>query len=101
WETSLGEGVFVKNNKSGAPMIYEGNIYVGSPITETFYAYDLKTGDKLWEFEDEIMKAPPVAQDGIVFFSNTRGFVYALDAKTGEYLASEYCGRFLPALRLF
>lgn len=89
WKESLGVGEDVSNNRSGAPMIYEGNIYVGSPITKAFYAYDLKTGEKLWEFEDEVMKAPPVAQDGIVYFSNTKGFVYALDAETGEQLGEK------------
>lgn len=84
WKESLGVGDPVKNNKSGAPMIYENKIYVGSPITKTFYAYDLKTGKKLWDFENEMIKAPPVAKDGIVYFSNLEGFVYALDAETGE-----------------
>ncbi|MGY0691306.1 outer membrane protein assembly factor BamB family protein [Virgibacillus sp. FSP13] len=92
WKESLGTGEFVKNNKSGAPMIYQGNIYVGSPITKTFYAYDLKTGEQLWKFKNEIMKAPPVAEDGIVYFSNTKGFVYALDAETGEVLRKKELG---------
>lgn len=86
WKESLGVGKMVKNNKSGAPMIYEGKVFVGSPITKTFYAYDLKTGEKIWEFENEIMKAAPVAQDGVVYFANTKGYVYALDAKTGDFI---------------
>ena len=98
WKESLGMGEMVPNNKSGAPMIYDGNIYVGSPITKTFYAYDLKSGDKLWEFENEVMKAPPVAQDGIVYFSNAEGFVYALNAETGEQLGEkELNGTLAPA----
>jgi len=98
WKESLGVGEMVPNNKSGAPIIYEGNIYVGSPITKTFYAYDLKSGEKLWEFENEVMKAPPVAQDGTVYFSNTKGFVYALDAETGELVAEkELNGTLAPA----
>lgn len=40
----------VENNKSGAPTIDDGTVYVGSPITETFYAYDLTTGEQLWSF---------------------------------------------------
>lgn len=89
WKESLGKGEFVENNKSGAPMIYEGNIYVGSPITKTFYAYDLQTGEQLWKFENEIMKAPPVAQDDIVYFTNTKGYVYALDADDGNVLGKK------------
>ena len=92
WQDNLGTGQMVKNNKSGAPMIYEGKIYVGSPITKAFYAYDLKSGEKLWEFKNNIIKAPPVAQDGIVYFSNTEGYVYAMDAETGEKLARKKLG---------
>src|SRR5699024_3175221 len=69
--------------------IHEDNIYVGSPITKTFYAYDLQTGEQLWKFENEIMKAPPVAQDDIVYFTNTKGYVYALDADDGNVLGKK------------
>ncbi|MYL57154.1 PQQ-binding-like beta-propeller repeat protein [Virgibacillus halodenitrificans] len=89
WEASLGVGEFVKNNKSGAPMIYEGKVFVGSPITKTFYAYDLESGKMIWKFKNEVMKAPPVAQDGIVYFSNTKGYVYALDVETGEKIGEK------------
>lgn len=98
WKESLGTGEFVENNKSGAPMIYEGNIYVGSPIDETFYAYDLKTGDKLWSFEDEVLKAPLVAQDGTVYFPDTEGTVQAMDAETGDVVGKkELNGAIAPA----
>ncbi|MEC2158535.1 outer membrane protein assembly factor BamB family protein [Virgibacillus halodenitrificans] len=89
WEASLGVGEFVKNNKSGAPMIYEGKVFVGSPITKTFYAYDLESGKMIWKFKNEVMKAPPVAQDDIVYFSNTKGYVYALDVETGEKIGEK------------
>ncbi|WP_088052320.1 outer membrane protein assembly factor BamB family protein [Virgibacillus dakarensis] len=98
WEESLGKGEFVENNKSGAPIIYDNKIYVGSPITKTFYAYDIKTGEQLWKFKNEVMKAPPVAQDGVVYFSNTKGFVYALDAESGEVVGKkELGGKLAPA----
>ncbi|MBP1950583.1 PQQ-binding-like beta-propeller repeat protein [Virgibacillus litoralis] len=89
WQKTLGTGEFVKNNKSGAPIIYEGKIFVGSPITKTFYAYDLKSGEKLWEYENEVMKAPPVAKDGVVYFSNTKGMVYALDSENGNVVGQK------------
>lgn len=92
WEDSLGVGEFVENNKSGAPMIYKDKVYVGSPITKTFYAYDLKSGDKVWEFENEVIKAPPVAQDDIVYFTNAKGSVYALNANNGEVVGQKELG---------
>lgn len=98
WKDSLGMGDFVKNNKSGAPMIYHDKVYVGSPITESFYSYDLKTGEEIWKFENDVIKAPPAAQDGIVYFSNAEGNVYALDSETGEVLGDkELSGTLAPA----
>lgn len=98
WKESLGEGDPVDDNKSGAPMIYNETIYVGSPITKTFYAYDLITGEKQWSFENEVIKAPPVAQDDIVYFSNAEGMVYAMDAKTGDVAGQrELGGTLAPA----
>src|SRR5690625_7514952 len=35
------------------------------------------------------MKAPPVAQDDIVYFTNTKGYVYALDADDGNVLGKK------------
>lgn len=84
WKESLGEGDLVDNNKSGVPMIYKDAVYVGSPITKTFYAYDLMTGEEQWSFENEVMKALPVAQDDIVYFTNTKGMVYAMNTKTSN-----------------
>ncbi|MYL33857.1 PQQ-binding-like beta-propeller repeat protein [Pontibacillus yanchengensis] len=92
WESSLGIGDMVSNNKSGAPMIYDGKIFVGSPITKTFYAYDLKTGEQLWNFPNAVMKAPPVAADDVVYFTNKKGFVHALDTETGEEIGRKLLG---------
>lgn len=89
WKESMGTGDMVKNNKSGAPIIYDGKVFVGSPITKTFYSYDLNSGEKLWEFKNEIMKAPPAAEDGIVYFSNTQGMIYALDSDTGDVVGKK------------
>src|SRR5690625_5898542 len=52
WKESFGIGERGKNNRSGAPMIYEDVVYVGSPTTDTLYAYELETGEKLWDYED-------------------------------------------------
>ncbi|QQE76888.1 PQQ-binding-like beta-propeller repeat protein [Alicyclobacillus sp. SO9] len=92
WQEKLGSGSLVSNNKSGAPMIYNGKVFVGSPITKTFYALDLKTGKRLWTFNSGMMKAPPVADNGIVYFSNAQGNVYALKTKTGKELGTKHIG---------
>lgn len=92
WEDNWGTGQLVQNNKSGAPMIYEGTVYVASPKTKTYYAYDLETGEQLWAYEDEAAKAPPVAKNGIVYFSNVEGQVVGMDAETGEPVKEKVLG---------
>lgn len=84
WKGTLGKGKPKPNNKSGAPMIYAGTVFVGSPTTKKFYAYDLKSGDRLWEYNSGTVKGAPVAKDGVVYFGNTDGELHALDARTGE-----------------
>lgn len=92
WKDNWGAGELVANNKSGAPMIHEGKVFVASPKTETYYAYDLESGEQLWSYEDEAAKAPPVAQDGVVYFSNKAGSVVGMDIETGEKVREKELG---------
>src|SRR5699024_6314424 len=92
WEKSLREGPMIPNNKSGAPMIYKGTVFVGSPITKSFYAFDASNGNKLWDFETNINKAPPVADNNIVYFTDTKGLVYGFDTRSGELLGRKLLG---------
>ncbi|TAA72880.1 hypothetical protein D2909_04355 [Planococcus salinarum] len=92
WEEKLGMGLMVPNNKSGAPIVYDGKIFVGSPITKSFYAHDAETGEKLWTHESNVNKAPPVADGGIVYFTDAKGFVYAFNADNGELVGKKHLG---------
>lgn len=92
WEEKLGMGMMVPNNKSGAPIVYDGKIFVGSPITKSFYAFDAETGEQLWTYESNVNKAPPVADGGIVYFTDAKGFVYAFNADNGELVGKKHLG---------
>ncbi|WP_232299518.1 outer membrane protein assembly factor BamB family protein [Pontibacillus chungwhensis] len=92
WKESFGSGEMVQNNKSGAPMIYKDKIFVGSPITRTFYAYDAKSGEQSWSYESNINKAPPVADQDVVYFTDAEGFVYAFNTEDGELLGKKELG---------
>ncbi|WP_411843906.1 PQQ-binding-like beta-propeller repeat protein [Salinicoccus sp. HZC-1] len=92
WKDNWGTGKPVENNKSGAPMIHDGKVFVASPKTETYYAYDLKTGEQLWAVKGTAAKAPPVAQDGIVYFANEEGVVTGIDIERGEKVKEKELG---------
>lgn len=84
WRDRLGAGPAPVNNRSGAPMIHGGKVFVGSPTTGTTYAYDLHTGQRLWNKYTGPVKAAPAASGGTVFVTTTTGDVLAVNADSGE-----------------
>lgn len=85
WKTLMGHGPEQKHNTSGAPAIADGHVYVGSPYTDSFFSFDVETGEKLWEYRvNAPIKGAPVIKDGRVYFGDTRGYLHVLDADTGR-----------------
>lgn len=85
WRDLLGSGPHQPNNTSGAPTIADGRVYVGSPYARGMYAYDLKSGQRLWEHPTTAsIKGAPVVTAGKVFFGDTAGLLHALDAEDGD-----------------
>jgi outer membrane protein assembly factor BamB len=50
-----------------------------------FYAYDLETGEEVWQFEggSEVWFGPAVTEN-TVYVGHSNGLLYALDAQSGE-----------------
>lgn len=92
WEKSLGVGQMVPNNKSGAPIVYKDSIFVGSPIAKKFLAFDAETGNRLWSYHSNVTKAPPAADQNQVFFTDTKGLVFAFDTESGDLLGKKMLG---------
>lgn len=92
WQDGLGTGPKPSNNRSGAPTIADGRVFVGSPTTNMAYAYDLQTGERLWSFHTGGIKGAPVAKDGTVYFGTQSGWVYAFDIETGKKVGEKYFG---------
>lgn len=83
WRDVIGEGPAPTNNRSGAPTIHNGTVFVGSPTTNAAYAYDLHTGERLWRNPVGTIKGAPVVMGESVYFSTAAGDVYRLDTNTG------------------
>ncbi|MEM9478923.1 MAG: PQQ-binding-like beta-propeller repeat protein [Verrucomicrobiota bacterium] len=84
WTFETGDAV------TGSPVVAEGLVFIGS-MNGFFYALDLKTGEKKWEYaaeDDDGLEAriegPACYVDGVVIVGTDLGLVVALDAKTGE-----------------
>jgi outer membrane protein assembly factor BamB len=87
WKRLMGSGPRQDDNTSGAPAIADGRVYVGSPYAKALFAYDVDSGKKLWQFNTSTkIKGPPAITDGVVFFGDTEGNLYALNRKNGKLI---------------
>ncbi|MHB1566058.1 MAG: outer membrane protein assembly factor BamB family protein [Acidiferrobacter sp.] len=85
WQTVLGQGPVPPRNKDGVPMIANGVVYTGSPVTATAYALSLKTGHVLWHTPLKVkMKAAPSVSGKYVFYPVGNGTIFVLNRQTGK-----------------
>ena len=82
--------VKVGGRATGAPLVREGTVYFGTWEGD-FHALDIRTGEEKWRFDVPqsiaIQSSPVSAVDGkAVVFACRDGYVYSLDAKTGNQL---------------
>ncbi len=92
WSVKLGDGI-------GCPVIADGRVVTSGMVDEKtigLFAYDAKTGEKLWErawpigdveeihlTNSHAATTPAVDSERVYFYFSTLGMV-AVDAKTGE-----------------
>lgn len=100
WTRSLGRGKKPPSYKGGVPTIHDGVAYVGSPVTDTYSALDLRTGAVRWTWKIPHPGAagsgrgPAVWYEGTLYVATVNS-IYALDPQRGTLLGSrEVGGRF-------
>lgn len=85
WKRLMGYGPDQTNNTAGAPAIDGDRVYVGSPYTDSVFCYDVRDGQKIWEYRvNAAVKGAPAIKNGLVFFGDTQGFLHVVDAATGD-----------------
>lgn len=74
------DGIF-----KSAPVVCDNKVVVGS-TNGTMYCINMQ-GDSIWGFKtDNGIEGPALIDNGIVYFGNLTGILYALDLKTGSKL---------------
>lgn len=85
------------------PAVVGNTLYVGSTDAK-FYALNAKTGATRWVFDLTQIAGPvtnsqpnavrdgPAVAEGAVYFGDSRGYVYALDARTGQLRWATHAG---------
>jgi outer membrane protein assembly factor BamB len=93
WDLALEAGMVPPRNESAIPLIYRSRLFVGSAVAPYLHAIDRLTGRVLWRKEVHgPVKGGIVARDGIVYFGDLAGYLWALDAQTGRTIGARRTG---------
>ncbi|HEX4014140.1 MAG TPA: PQQ-binding-like beta-propeller repeat protein [Candidatus Cybelea sp.] len=91
WDVALESGSLPIRNEAAIPLLDNGRLYLGSSITPWMHALDASTGMLVWETPTHgVVKGGAVAVDGVIYFGDLGGYLWALDAKTGRVVGSKY-----------
>ncbi len=93
WSTDLGTGNAPPAYKAGVSMVHNGVVYVGSPVTSTFYALNEQNGSILWKFPFQNAGPAGAGRGNAVYAYGVLWVaagpkIYALNPKTGQELGS-------------
>jgi outer membrane protein assembly factor BamB len=91
WDTALESGALPIRNEAAIPLLSGGLLYLGSAIAPWIHALDATSGMLVWETPTRgAVKGGIVAVDGIVYFGDLGGYLWALDAKTGRIVGDKF-----------
>jgi outer membrane protein assembly factor BamB len=79
WEAHLG------NQIDSSPVVYQGMVFVGTRTNGAFYALDIDTGARKWDYQDNYGNmGTPACADGMVFVCDDSGHTIAFDADPSD-----------------
>ncbi len=91
WDTTLEAGILPKRNQSAIPLYDNGAVFLGSAFAPYMHALDAQTGKLLWRTKVRgPVKNGPVAVQGVVYFGDLGGNLWALDEKSGKVIGVKH-----------
>lgn len=90
WDVALEGGSLPIRNEAAIPLLSGGRLYFGSAIAPWMHALDPQSGMLAWETPTRgVVKGGVVSVDDVVYFGDLAGYLWALDAKTGEVIGDK------------
>lgn len=90
WDTAVEDGIAPPRNRAAIPMLYDGLLYDGVNVAPWVHAFDPATGKIVWSLHVAgPVKGGMVAKDGVVYFGDLDGYLWAVDAKSGSVIGSK------------
>ncbi len=91
WDSALESGSLPERNEAAIPLLAGGLLYLGSAVAPWMHALDAATGVLLWEMPTRgPVKGGIVDVDGTIYFGDLGGYLWALDAKTGQIVGDKF-----------
>ncbi len=85
WPEQLDDNGKLGFDISYEPVVAGDLIFVPSNVTDSVTAYDIDTGEERWRFSaDGPVRLAPVYGEGRIYFGSDDGYMYCLDAPSGE-----------------
>ncbi|MEL5847834.1 MAG: PQQ-binding-like beta-propeller repeat protein [Candidatus Igneacidithiobacillus chanchocoensis] len=97
WTVNLGRGARIPAFKGGVPMIHDGTVYVGTPVTSDYTAINLHSGKVEWTWKVPnpgpagAGRGAPTFYRGMLYIS-TGPDIYAVDPKNGQLMHQYHVG---------
>jgi outer membrane protein assembly factor BamB len=90
WDVALEGGSLPIRNEAAIPLLAGGLLYLGSSIAPWMHAIDATNGMLVWEMPTRgAVRGGVVEMDGIIYFGDYSGYLWALDAKTGRIVGDK------------
>lgn len=92
WDSTLAAatGVTPTRNESSIPLLYRNTIFIGSSLAPVVTALDVRTGRIVWQIRTHgPVKGGMAARDGVVYFGDLGGYLWAVDAANGSVIGSK------------
>ena len=91
WDVALESGSLPERNEAAIPLLSDGLLYLGSALSPWMHALDADSGMLVWEKRVRgAVKGGAVDVNGIVYFGDLGGYLWALNAKTGHVVGDKY-----------
>jgi outer membrane protein assembly factor BamB len=90
WDVATERGTLAPRNEAAIPLLLDGVLCVGSALAPVMHGIHTSNGDVLWTVKTHgPVKGGAVAVDGVVYFGDFGGYLWAVDAHTGNVIGDK------------